>query len=340
MSDPGIGRDRDPQRPAGPSGTGPYPHPMRKAPQGRRRRQEAIAVAVAGAAFTILALAALLTLWLTGSEPTRPGPPGARRSTSPDRLRDRPWASRQARERDRQRAKRRPRERAPAPTEGVPSQRPATEGDRGHDQERAGDARRVFRETAPAVVRIVVVREDDGKKKQGLGSGFFVSPNGVLLTNYHVLRDADAIAIQRSEKPAVGVEAILGAAPEQDLAALKAEGGPYPYLRLGDKQAPAVGAKVWAIGNPYGLSNTLSEGVVSGMRENRAGDPVIQTSASVNPGSSGGPLVNRDGKVVGIVAGKRKSGDNVGFAIPASVADTFLQALSDDEPGLRAVGYK
>jgi serine protease Do len=170
-------------------------------------------------------------------------------------------------------------------------------------------------------------------KRQGSGSGFVIRQDGVILTNNHVVEDAKEITVTLSDKQEYSAK-VMGRDPKTDLAVLKiAPKGTLPVARLGDSDNLQVGDWVMAIGNPFGLSNTVTAGIVSAKgRVIGAGpyDNFIQTDASINPGNSGGPLFNEQGEVVGINSAiYSQSGGNIGigFAIPINLAKQLLPEL-------------
>ena len=172
-----------------------------------------------------------------------------------------------------------------------------------------------------------------GFRRQGSGSGFIIRQDGVILTNNHVVEDAKEITVILTDKREYSAK-VIGRDPKTDLAVLKiASKGDLPVAQLGDSDALRVGDWVIAIGNPFGLSNTVTVGIVSAKgRVIGAGpyDDFIQTDAAINPGNSGGPLFNSRGEVVGMNSAIfSQSGGNIGigFAIPINVAKQLLPEL-------------
>jgi len=173
-----------------------------------------------------------------------------------------------------------------------------------------------------------------GGHEMGQGSGFFVSPDGIVLTNHHVIDGADKITLRLRDGRELKAE-VVGSDPESDVAVLRAkDAGTVPYLQFGDSDALQVGEWVLAIGNPFGLQETVTAGIVSAKGRNSVGisrfENFIQTDAAINPGNSGGPLLNLDGKVVGINSAIfSRSGGNmgIGFAIPAKIAESVRDQL-------------
>ncbi|HML59371.1 DegQ family serine endoprotease [Solidesulfovibrio sp.] len=170
-------------------------------------------------------------------------------------------------------------------------------------------------------------------KQRSMGSGFVISPDGYIVTNNHVIDNADEVKVQfkNNEKPLAAK--IVGRDPETDLALLKIDGkSNLPYLEFGDSGKIKVGEWVLAIGNPFGLENTVTLGIVSAKgRIIGAGpfDNFIQTDASINPGNSGGPLIDLDGKVIGINTAIVASGQGIGFAIPSGMAKDVIAQLRE-----------
>jgi S1-C subfamily serine protease/tetratricopeptide (TPR) repeat protein len=181
---------------------------------------------------------------------------------------------------------------------------------------------------SPAVVR-VLAKDRDGKTISR-GTGFLVSADGLLITNYHVLQGADHAGVQLPEGTALDVEGVAAANIDADLALLKAKGRALAHLPLADGALPKVGSTVYAIGNPQGLTNTFSKGMVSGVRKMSNRQTVIQTTAAISAGSSGGPLLAADGRVVGVTSAFSRDGQNLNFAIPARQVRRLL--LTRGEP--------
>jgi serine protease Do len=169
-------------------------------------------------------------------------------------------------------------------------------------------------------------------KQRSLGSGFIISNDGYILTNNHVVGGADEIKVKLSDGREFKAT-IKGTDEKLDLAVLKIEvKGALPVAEMGDSDAIQVGEWVMAIGNPFGLSQTVTAGIVSATgRVIGSGpyDDYIQTDASINPGNSGGPLFNAQGKVVGINTAIIQGGQGIGFAIPINMAKVVLPQLEE-----------
>jgi serine protease Do len=175
---------------------------------------------------------------------------------------------------------------------------------------------------------------------RGIGTGFFIRADGLIATNGHVIEGATDVTVQVGEEERVYRATLVGQDDATDLALLKVEGDrPFPVLALGESDRLEVGEWVVAIGNPFGLSRSVTTGIVSfkGRRDvNPSGRPgyydFIQTDAAINPGNSGGPLLDARGAVIGINAAVNPSGQGIGFAIP-------VEQLRDVAPQLAAQGH-
>ncbi len=165
---------------------------------------------------------------------------------------------------------------------------------------------------------------DDGPS-QGLGSGFIVSPDGIVLTNAHVVDGAETVIVALTDKREYTAK-VLGKDKTTDIAVLKIDAKDLPVVAIGDPPATRVGEWVVAIGAPFGLDNTVTAGIVSAKGRSLPGDaavPFIQTDAAVNPGNSGGPLFNLKGEVIGInsqIFSRSGGFQGLAFAIPIDVA--------------------
>jgi serine protease Do len=166
---------------------------------------------------------------------------------------------------------------------------------------------------------------------KGKGSGFIVSEDGYILTNNHVVADADKIEVTLADGTSYPAE-IVGTDPTFDLAVIKIGAKGLPVLELGDSENVRVGEWVVAIGNPYGFESTVTVGVISAKdRSVRARnlnfDGFLQTDAAINPGNSGGPLLNLDGEVIGINTAIIPYAQGIGFAVPVNMAKQVLDDL-------------
>jgi len=170
--------------------------------------------------------------------------------------------------------------------------------------------------------------------QEGLGSGFIVDRQGHILTNYHVVAGARQIEVTTSDKKKYRAT-IVGLDKVDDLAVIQIQGEKLEPATLGDSHNLEVGQKVYAIGNPFGLSGSMTRGIISSLRPVRgpngvAMDEAIQTDAAVNPGNSGGPLLNSRGDVIGInsfILSPAGQSAGLGFAIPVNVAKAVVSDL-------------
>jgi Do/DeqQ family serine protease len=178
---------------------------------------------------------------------------------------------------------------------------------------------------------------DQGSQaRSGLGSGVIVSPDGYILTNNHVVEGADEIEVRLNDNRHVSAR-VVGTDPDTDLAILKIELDKLPVIVLGNSDALQVGDTVLAIGNPFGVGQTVTSGIVSALGRNQLGintfENFIQTDAAINPGNSGGALVDVNGNLMGInTAIYSRSGGSmgIGFAIPVSTARLVLDGIVRD----------
>jgi serine protease Do len=245
---------------------------------------------------------------------------------------------------------------------GTQAQTPATSTAR----ELSAAFRSVARQTVPAVVFITVEKTLDSRnpstlnnpfegfgqdflerffgrrfpegqqpreRQQGAGSGFIISPDGQILTNYHVVGDADRVTVKLNDGREFTAKTI-GTDQPSDIAVIKIEAKDLPVLRLGDSDAMEVGDWVIAAGNPFGLTESITVGVISAKGRSRLGiadfEDFIQTDAAINPGNSGGPLINLQGEAIGVntaIASRSGGYMGIGFAIPSNMVKTVKDQL-------------
>jgi S1-C subfamily serine protease len=198
----------------------------------------------------------------------------------------------------------------------------------------------VYRKVIPTVVNITstAVAFDffyGAVPQQGQGSGFLIDSDGHILTNNHVIAGARQVEVTLWNKKKYRAE-VIGADRQKDLAVIQIPAKSLTAATLGDSKSLEVGQKVYAIGNPFGLSGTMTRGIISSIRsvrgpEGSAIDQAIQTDAAINPGNSGGPLLNAHGEVIGInsmiLTGGAEQSAGVGFAIPINSAKAVLNDL-------------
>jgi serine protease Do/serine protease DegQ len=169
------------------------------------------------------------------------------------------------------------------------------------------------------------------EENRAAGSGVVVDPRGYILTNNHVIENAQDITVRLSDARKFTAK-LVGRDPKTDLAVLKIDApAALPVAELGDSDRLRIGQWAIAIGNPFGLDRTVTVGIISATARTRVGlatyESFIQTDASINPGNSGGPLLNLDGKVIGINTAIVASGQGIGFAIPANMARDVMRQL-------------
>jgi serine protease DegQ len=178
--------------------------------------------------------------------------------------------------------------------------------------------------------------EEETRHANSLGSGVIVSSEGYVLTNNHVIEEADDIQIVLSDGRRLHAK-VRGSDPESDLAVLKADVNDLPAITFGKLDTVQVGDTVLAIGSPFGFGNTVTHGIVSALGRNHLGinrfEDFIQTDAAVNPGNSGGALVDTSGNLIGInsaIYSQTGGSQGIGFAIPVSLAKTVLEQIIRD----------
>ena len=196
----------------------------------------------------------------------------------------------------------------------------------------------------PSVVLLTI--GDGHHDRVGTGTGFFVSRDGRIVTNHHVIEDATRVTATIADGRKIAIVGILADDEKRDIAILQAPPGDYPPLALSDGASLRVGEEVVVIGSPMGLSASLSAGLVSAIRERGLSDQPdvhdgrvasweIQITAAISPGSSGSPVMNRDGDVVGVAVG-RVSGEGLNFSIPVDVPRSILAGIS---PSTKVKGF-
>lgn len=176
--------------------------------------------------------------------------------------------------------------------------------------------------------------EGGQRKVNSLGSGFVVDPSGIIVTNNHVIEDAEEIIANFSDGTKLTVVKVLGRDPKTDLAILKVEPKkPLKAVKFGDSAKMRVGDWVMAIGNPFGLGGTVTVGIISAKKRDIQSGPYdnfIQTDAAINRGNSGGPLFNMDGEVIGVntaIISPTGGSIGIGFAVPSNTAIPVVEQL-------------
>lgn len=179
-------------------------------------------------------------------------------------------------------------------------------------------------------------QQKPSRKQRSMGSGFLISDDGFIVTNYHVVANADIVYINfdnATGKENSVIAKLIGFDKETDIALLKVkQNKKLPFLRFGNSDESQVGEWLLAIGNPFGLGHTVTAGILSAKgRDIQSGpfDNYLQTDASINPGNSGGPLINMKGEVIGINTAIIASGQGIGFAIPSNMAANITKQIKD-----------
>lgn len=220
----------------------------------------------------------------------------------------------------------------------------------------------IVQKTAPAVVQITAIRKEGSSsastspfedllegprlrrqprprpRTRGLGSGVIVSADGTILTNHHVVEDAEKITVEMKDNRTF-IAKVVGSDAPSDLAVLKITAKDLPFLKLGDSNKVRVGDIVLAIGNPLGIGQTVTSGIISAksrqtpLGEGTAFQDFLQTDAAINQGNSGGALVNVNGELIGInsqILSRTGGSIGIGFAIPSNMADSVMTQLLEN----------
>ncbi len=186
----------------------------------------------------------------------------------------------------------------------------------------------------PAVVSVSAGTQSPGNEPEriGAGSGVLIAPDGYILTNDHVVHDAQQLSVTLTNGTTLPAT-LVGVDPATDLAVIRADGSGLPYATLGDSGLLRVGQLIIAIGNPFGFQSTVSTGVVSALgralrsQQGRLIESIIQHTAPLNPGNSGGPLVDSRGLIVGINTAIIMIAQGIGFSIPSNTAKWVVSQL-------------
>ena len=180
----------------------------------------------------------------------------------------------------------------------------------------------IVKATVDSVVLILVT--DDTGNPVSEGSGFIASSDGKIVTNHHVIAGAHSAVVKLNNGSFFPVEGILADDSDRDIAVIKVRGKNLPVLTIADSDLLAAGDHVVAIGSPLGLENSVSDGIISGFREDEKGRSWVQTTAPISHGNSGGPLLTMDEKVAGVVTWKATAGENLNFAVPSKLIAALL----------------
>ncbi len=204
------------------------------------------------------------------------------------------------------------------------------------------DLKDLARDARTSVLKLRVL--DVTGREVGSGTGFFVSSDGLVVTNYHVIDQAHQVEAVPAEGPAYAVRGIVAHDEINDLAVLRLDAGRSQALPLADDAAPEPGERVVVLGGPLGLAGSLSEGIVAAIRDpsevekRKSGrSPLLQITAAISPGSSGSPVMKLDGEVVGVVVSQFGIGQNLNFAVPVAAVHA-LMARTGPEAGLTPLG--
>jgi tetratricopeptide (TPR) repeat protein len=184
-------------------------------------------------------------------------------------------------------------------------------------------ADKIYAENSKAVVVVIAANEETRSISQG--SGFIVREDGAVVTNYHVINTASRIRVKAGEQ-VFDVEGLLYADPENDVAILKIAAKNLPTIKLGEPEKVQVGEKVFVISSPQGFENTISEGILSGVRRVDETRKVLQITAAISPGSSGAPVFNSRGEAIGIATLLVAEAQNINFAMPITLIKDKLSA--------------
>ncbi|MEM8899473.1 MAG: trypsin-like peptidase domain-containing protein [Bacteroidota bacterium] len=198
---------------------------------------------------------------------------------------------------------------------------------------------------SPAVAHISVERKSgrrsERRRKEGSGSGFLISPDGFIVTNHHVIQSAKRLKVSLPSGESYEAD-VKGEDPSTDLALIKISADKFPYVKFANSAQLKVGQIAIAIGNPYGFEYTVTSGVVSALgrslraQSGRLIDDVLQTDAALNPGNSGGPLINTLGEVIGVNTATILPAQGLCFAIASNTAQYVVSRLITDGKVRRA----
>lgn len=184
----------------------------------------------------------------------------------------------------------------------------------------------LFSRNADAVVLIGAVGQSGKDSKAG--TGFVITPDGFIVTNYHLLDKAKRVIIKLKNNTGYLKVKIVAVDIANDIVLIKVSGKKLSTVKLGDSDSVKVGQRVVTIGNPLGLAETVSDGLISSLRNTSKGVGLLQISVPLSPGSSGGPLFDLDGEVVGVTVASHPKGQNLNFAVPINVVKPLLKKTS------------
>ncbi len=191
----------------------------------------------------------------------------------------------------------------------------------------------VFKAARSAIVEIVT--QDKSGSPLRTGTGFFISNDGKLVTNRHVVEGAATIVAKTEQGSFFVCKGVLAEPKDADIAILKFEANNVPYLTLENDPHLSPGQKIVVIGNPLGLEGSVSEGIISAMRTDQG---LVQITAPISPGSSGSPVMTEDAKVMGVAALQSERGQNLNFAIPVQIVNAALAGIDQKNPASPLAG--
>jgi S1-C subfamily serine protease len=187
----------------------------------------------------------------------------------------------------------------------------------------------IVKKRSDAVV-LIAVESPDGDR---LGSGFAISRDGKIVTNYHVLKGASKVLVKLKNGRAYSPRRIINIDPAKDIAVIQIDKGTPVYFPMGDSNKVIAGERVLTIGNPQGLESTVADGLISSIRLNDSGMKIFQISVPLSNGSSGGPLIDLNGQVIGITTAAMNDGQNLNFAVPINYVRILLRKPFRPERG-------
>ncbi len=199
-----------------------------------------------------------------------------------------------------------------------------------HAETESIDLKALAKKARPAVMLLVV--SDAAGKEIATGTGFLVSSDGKLITNHHVIENATTAVAKAENGGLFPVEGVLADDPKNDLVLLKLKGKHLPFLPLGNSDKIEVGTRIAVIGSPLGLEGTLSEGIVSAVRELPGQEKWLQITAAISPGSSGSPVLTAKGDVVGVAGALLREGQSLNFAVSVQYVQTLILKAGNSAP--------
>ncbi len=201
----------------------------------------------------------------------------------------------------------------------------------------ADDLKNLAKDAEASVLLLRVL--DRSGQELGSGTGFFASSDGLLVTNHHVIASAPRLEAVPAEGSPLQIRGVVAEDPVNDLAVLRIETEQSRPLPLGSDDVLDPGERIVVLGGPLGLAGSLSEGIVSAIRDSSelehhedGASPLLQITAAISPGSSGSPVMTLDGEVVGVVVSQYRVGQNLNFAVPVAALHRLLDQIGPDSP--------